>query len=56
MTAPRPAQRLRSVLDVLRDAGFIIAAVKVAADGAIEVQTKDDPRVAAPPRNSWDDA
>jgi hypothetical protein len=56
MTRPaeRDSTRARRVVDALRAAGLTIAAVRVGADGSVEVQTKDDPRLTAPARNPWD--
>ena len=40
MTAPRPAARVKAAIDAVRAAGLTIAAVRVVADGAVEVQKK----------------
>ena len=55
MTA-RPTARVKAAIDAVRAAGLTIAAVKVAADGAVEVQTTDDPRLVPekpPAKHQW---
>lgn len=46
----RPDTVARRVLDACRAAGLTIAAVKVAADGSVEVVTVEG----QPPVNPWD--
>jgi hypothetical protein len=58
MTRPaeRDSTRARRVVDALRAAGLTIAAIRIGADGSVEIMTPDDPRLVAEkaaPRHDW---